>query len=40
MQSVRHSRGAIDVEAIQRRIEEQYALVEALQEWLDRHLPN
>jgi hypothetical protein len=34
------SRGDIDMEEIQRRIEEQYALVEALQEWLDRHLPN
>jgi hypothetical protein len=31
---------SIDPEDIQRRIEEQYALVEALQEWLDRHVPN
>jgi hypothetical protein len=40
MQSVQRSRGAIDMEEIQRRMEEQYAPVEALQEWLDRHLPN
>jgi hypothetical protein len=40
MQSVQRSRGDIDVESIQRRIEEQYAIVEALQEWLDRHWPN
>ena len=30
----------VDIEAINRRIEEQYALVEALQAWLDRRLPN
>jgi hypothetical protein len=30
----------IDIEAINRWIKEQYALVEALQEWLDRRVPN
>ena len=30
----------IDIEEIQRRIEEQYALVEALQQWLDKYLKN
>jgi hypothetical protein len=30
----------LDIEEIQRRIEEQYALVEALQRWLDRQLKN
>jgi predicted nucleotidyltransferase len=34
------SRGDIDMKEINRRIQEQYALVEALQEWLDRRLPN
>jgi hypothetical protein len=29
-----------DIEVIQRRIEEQYALVEALQRWLDKQLKN
>jgi hypothetical protein len=37
---LQHSRQDIDPEDIRRRIEEQYALVEALQEWLDRRLPN
>ena len=30
----------IDVEEIQRRIEEQYALVEGMQRWLDKYLKN
>jgi hypothetical protein len=30
----------ISINEIQRRIEEQYALVESLQQWLDRHLKN
>jgi hypothetical protein len=38
--SAQRSRGDTDMEAINRRIEEQYALVEALQEWLDWRLPN
>jgi hypothetical protein len=28
----------IDIEEIQRRIDEQYALIEQMQQWLDRHL--
>jgi hypothetical protein len=40
MKHAQRQQGQIDPEDIQRRIEEQYALVEALQEWLDRHLPN
>jgi hypothetical protein len=40
MQHVQRRQATIDPEDIRRRIEEQYALVEALQEWLDRHLPN
>jgi hypothetical protein len=31
---------AIDIEEIQRRIEEQYGLVEDMQRWLDRYLKN
>jgi hypothetical protein len=30
----------IDIEDIQRRIEEQYALVEDIQKWLDKYLKN
>jgi hypothetical protein len=30
----------IDIEEIQRRIEEQYALIEEMQRWLDRYLKN
>jgi hypothetical protein len=37
---LQRSRQDIDPEEIRRRIQEQYALVEALQEWLDRRLPN
>jgi hypothetical protein len=36
---LQRSRQDIDLEEIRRRIQEQYALVEALQEWLDRRLP-
>ena len=40
MKNVQRRQAEIDPEAIQRRIADQYALVAALQEWLDRHLPN
>jgi hypothetical protein len=30
----------VNIKEIQRRIEEQYALVESLQQWLDKHLKN
>jgi hypothetical protein len=30
----------IDIEAIQRRIDEQYALIEQMQHWLDHYLKN
>jgi hypothetical protein len=40
MRHAQRTQPPIDPEDIQRRIEEQYALVEALQEWLDHHLPN
>ena len=30
----------IDIEEIQRRIEEQYAVVEDMQRWLDKYLTN
>jgi hypothetical protein len=37
---VQRKQAEIDPEDINQRIEEQYALVEALQEWFDRHVPN
>ncbi|HZC02758.1 MAG TPA: hypothetical protein VE844_15805 [Gammaproteobacteria bacterium] len=30
----------MDIEEVQRRIDEQYALIEQMQQWLDRHLKN
>jgi hypothetical protein len=39
LKSVKRS-GNIDIEAIQRRIDEQYALIEQMQQWLDHYLKN
>jgi len=39
LKSVRKS-DEVDIEEIQRRINEQYALIESMQQWLDRYLKN